>query len=359
MTTYDFTKTPVSSDRLTLEIVASAIVTALDHISVDEDQLHVHFKASLSGGDETILGDIVTAHTGEALPDPILSKRNANNAIIVDTSNSVGLPGASSITLNSHDWSDRTTWYQRSVAVANETLTDSGNGLLFNSAHPHWINIDSDRLTYDYGVVPERDGSFSDRALRRVEVKVGGVVAVPVTDYSINFVTGAITFTGSQTGNVVTASYYHNDGVSRRSEWVLNPPATMAYLLNYIEIQFSKNVVFDSAIFIEIWAGADVATYDDFSDGLYAAGYGQNKSRYRGAKDFMNICTNRSSQILPAFGGLSSDVLVFPFDYLIQAQIKSSQGAVIVLSLEDDVAYTVAELSTVTFYMQIVPETSL
>lgn len=358
MTTYNFTKTPVSADRLTLEIIASAIVTALDHISIEGDQLHVHFKAALSTEDETLLGGLVTAHTGEALPDPILSKRNSNNALVVDISNCVGLPGAESLTVNTHDWSDRTTWYQRSVAVTNETLTDSGNGLLFNSVNPWWVNIDSDRLTYDFGRVPERDGTFSDRALRRVVVSVNSVV-VPATDYSINFVSGSITFTGSQTGNTVTVSYHHNNNVARRSEWLLNPPPTMAYLLNYIEIQFSQTVVFSSAIFIQIWAGADIATYDDFSDGLYDAGYGQNKSRYRGAKDFMNICTNRASKTLPALGGLTSDIIVFPFDYLIQAQLKSSQGTVVVLHLEDDVPYTNAELSTVTFYMQLLPETSL
>jgi len=285
--------------------------------------------------------------------------RNRNNAMLVDASSSVGLLGAQSITLNSHDWSDRTTWYQRSVAVADETMTDSGDGLLFNSSNAWWINIDSDRLTYDYNLVSERDGTFSDHAMRRVVVKIDGVVATPVTDYSINFAAGTVTFTGSQTGNVVTVSYYHNDGVTRRSEWLLSPPTGTAYLLNYIEIQFSKAVVFTTNILIELWAGADLSTYADFSQTDYDLGYGQNKSRYRGIKDFLNICTNRASQIIPACGGLAQDTIVFPFDYLIQAQIKSSQGTVIALSLENDTPYTGAELATVTFYMQLLPETSL
>lgn len=279
--------------------------------------------------------------------------------VSVKSINNFGLSGADSITLNTHDFSDRTTWYQRSVAVADEALSDSGDGLTFNSANPWWVNMDSDRLTYDYKVVPERDGTYSDRSLRRPVVKVNGTEKVLATDYTVDFVNGKITFLASQSGNTVTCSYYHTNNVDRRSEWLLHPPAEKAFLLDYIEVQFSQNISFDADMLIEIWAGGTVDDYSDFNQDLYDAGYGQNKSRYRGAKDFLNICTNRSSQIIPAFGGLAHDVLIFPFDYLVQAQIKASQGTVVVFALVNDVAYSTGELATATFYMQIIPETSL
>lgn len=67
MSQYDYTKTPVSLDRLAKEIQDSSIVTALDHINWTGTDLAVFFKAELSAGDESVLEDIIDAHTGEPL----------------------------------------------------------------------------------------------------------------------------------------------------------------------------------------------------------------------------------------------------------------------------------------------------
>jgi len=58
---YNFTKL-VNTDQLTQEIRTSVIVTALDYIDLDGTALSIFFKATLSGGDETILNQIVSAH---------------------------------------------------------------------------------------------------------------------------------------------------------------------------------------------------------------------------------------------------------------------------------------------------------
>lgn len=302
----------------------------------------------------------IKVQTVQAGPSP----RSSTGIPLVDTSNMQGLVGANSITVSTHDFSDRTSWYQRSVKVTSETLIDSGNGLLFNSAHPFWVNMDSLRLTYDYKLIPERDGSYTERGDRRPIISVGGSpLNDPTSDvtpgYTINYAAGTVTFDESQTGNTITATYWHTDGVARCSEWILNPPAGTAYLLGYIEFQFSKSINFTTAMNVEIWAGGAVSDYSDFNVDLYNVGYGQNRSRYRGPVDFLNICTNRASQIIPAFGGLTDDTLIFPFDYLIQSVLRSSQGVVIMFHLENEIAYTNAELATGTFYMQIVPESSL
>lgn len=57
----------VSLDRLTLEIGQSAIVTALDHINTLGDAVSIWFKDPLSGGDQTLLNGVVTAHSGQPL----------------------------------------------------------------------------------------------------------------------------------------------------------------------------------------------------------------------------------------------------------------------------------------------------
>lgn len=68
MASYNYTK-EVDVSRLQSEIEDSAIVTALDYINLEgADDLEIFFKASLSGGDETILNNLVTAHVNEPLP---------------------------------------------------------------------------------------------------------------------------------------------------------------------------------------------------------------------------------------------------------------------------------------------------
>lgn len=62
---YDFVKA-VNVDQLTQEIRNSAIVTALDYISVLGNDVSIFFKATLSGGDQTILNSLVSAHTPQS-----------------------------------------------------------------------------------------------------------------------------------------------------------------------------------------------------------------------------------------------------------------------------------------------------
>lgn len=61
-------------NTLDKEIRNSAIVTALDYISMMGDVLDVYMKDALSAGDETTLDGLISAHTGEALPDDYIQK---------------------------------------------------------------------------------------------------------------------------------------------------------------------------------------------------------------------------------------------------------------------------------------------
>lgn len=77
MATYSFVKSTVNSDALTNEIRSSPIVTALDYVTyVPPTALDITFKGTLSAGDQTILGSIVSAHTGDI---------SANITIVKDT----------------------------------------------------------------------------------------------------------------------------------------------------------------------------------------------------------------------------------------------------------------------------------
>lgn len=66
-TKYSYAK-ECDSNRLAQEIGESAIITALDRIERVTDT-DIWFKDALSGGDETILDGLVTAHVNTPLPD--------------------------------------------------------------------------------------------------------------------------------------------------------------------------------------------------------------------------------------------------------------------------------------------------
>jgi len=59
----------LAADALEVEITGSAIVTALDYIQVDGDDIEVNFKATLSAGDITILEDLVANHEGTPIQE--------------------------------------------------------------------------------------------------------------------------------------------------------------------------------------------------------------------------------------------------------------------------------------------------
>lgn len=65
MTEYNYTKTPVNIDRLTLEINNSSISSAVyQYASYSDPDLTISFDADLSGADQTTLTSIIAIHTG-------------------------------------------------------------------------------------------------------------------------------------------------------------------------------------------------------------------------------------------------------------------------------------------------------
>jgi hypothetical protein len=78
----DFPNNSVNINTLILEITRSAIVTGLDHITVDEGHADIVFKEALAPADVTILDGIVAAHTG-AITSEVDAPRMADGRPIV------------------------------------------------------------------------------------------------------------------------------------------------------------------------------------------------------------------------------------------------------------------------------------
>ena len=66
MERYDYTKTPVNIDSLTIEIEAeSSITIELDHVNVSGSDLNIYFASSLSSEEKTALDGIVSDHSAD------------------------------------------------------------------------------------------------------------------------------------------------------------------------------------------------------------------------------------------------------------------------------------------------------
>lgn len=268
---------------------------------------------------------------------------------LVETAIYTGKAGSKSVSLVTPDFSDRTTWYQKSVQVVSETLTDSGNGLTFTSAHPHWINIYHGKLTYTHKQIPKRDGTYGKHANWAASITVNGSAA---SNFTIDYALGTVTFGSSQTGNTVVATYWHNDGIAHPSEWLLTPPAGKKYLVEHMEMQASVGVVLADTLRFEIWAGSSLATYGTFPDYLFEAGYGQMRADYRNANDFINAA-NLGQGTVAKFGSLTKEVIVLPFNYIQAFYLDSAFGATFRMVLLNDIPYADADIATGTFYTQI------
>ena len=61
----------------------------------------------------------------------------------------------------SHNWCDKTTWYQESTKVTEEVLSDSGDSLTFNSSNTFWIDLTHGRQTNENYIIDETgDNSY-------------------------------------------------------------------------------------------------------------------------------------------------------------------------------------------------------
>lgn len=288
---------------------------------------------------------------------------NDRGGMIVDTDYRRGPSGSSAITLNTHCFGDRTTWFQNSARVVGETLTDTGNGLAFSAVNPHWINTASNRLSYTYKKWPTRTGVFVPQTTWAVNISIGGVLQNPST-YTVDFAGGRVTFLLSQAGQTVLCDYSHNNNTINPSEFLVIAPLHFKYVLENIEIQMSQNISFSDPIIFEVWAGPIGSTVNSFNHpqlgwfpgALYDAGYGQQRMIYRDIRDFLNMSNNTGSVALPATGGLTQPILIFPFEYVKAVVLDSQNAALIRLKLVNDVQIANCELGTCTFYMDVDPD---
>lgn len=246
----------------------------------------------------------------------------------------------SRLIVTTHNLCDRTTWYQDSVRVADETMTRVDDRV-FSSLHEGWIDLSHGKVS------DENEVAASHLPI----VMVDGVVMVEDApfgdggdgDFSIDYALGRVSFHSDvPPGSVVTASYSH----SRSSVFTVAP--TDGRMLRMVET--------------ECQLSTDLIMMDDLWYGIYVTlpGIGERvvkEKRYKRIVDFLNDATG-SYPVIPAMGGAKRgtvESVVFPWSLKSRTDLFHRAGMSLKVRMANDIPCG-GSFATVSFYFLSIPE---
>ena len=216
-----------------------------------------------------------------------------------------------------YNFADETTWWQNAVVVTDEILNTSDN-LTFTFANSKIININE---IIDLRGIPTN---------KILVVKVNGTVVDQdnSTIATMNYQNGTITFTSSQSGNTVTASYAYVDMTNnQRSTWTLAPASGTDVAITGAKIKISKNMMLSEPIILTV----------HINPAIIPGGIAAQRS-YRSLKDLIGFSSEW--EILPAIGGYTQDIIHLIYDYKGSIVLKADYGMYATLSLANNTVQT-------------------
>lgn len=211
---YDFTISTafpngkVDDDKLTAQIRASAIVTALDYIATDAGVCSIWFKAALSGGDETLLNGVVAAHDGVSeapAPLPVEAYSGNSPAPIAADGKPFVLPNSfpGEVLLNFSGVSDKLSpaerfggplFYLTKAGVGTETfIIDFLDGVFLAGGHIEWEGGSAGSSVYMELVAPASTTTAPPGG-----ANTGDCNLVPIAQ-GVNLIVPAVPGTGART----------------------------------------------------------------------------------------------------------------------------------------------------------------
>lgn len=279
---------------------------------------------------------------------------------------------SSGFRITTFDYGDKTTWYQNATQVTGGELTINaaksdqvGNNYVLNMPQPNAINIESRKLSaphrylrkYDdamfIGGLLMADGSFKEHKDFYVKLFKDGIDItshVSAIDYALGEVSTAnIDFLDS---SVITANYWHCPEVNA-SQFVLRPHEGVKWFMKHVEMQMSIGVTHMPTIVFEMWGGKEDYDYD-FNDPMQRAYHVGYEMHYRSSVDYINV-GNEGKGVIPAHDSLTTDTVVFPFNYdraLDVGTDATSKGKLIRIYSLDDRAYEGTDICTTSFYIE-------
>lgn len=369
----DFPNGKVDPSRLGAEIRASAIVTALEGSQTSGDTCTIIFKADLSVDDKATLDGLVAAHSGEPLPQPGYES-DGTPIVTLKHRQEDGVPTqaasprtGSEIVIGTHNFADPTTWFGDSVRVESEALSDSGDGLVWESAHVNWIDMRTGRMHNQEHWRELVDHQYA------VEVKVDGVAMTHCApfdftsstgDYWVDYDEGKIHFFVSQAGKLVTASYSYENG----STFYVRPLAGKVLRIEDAEADFSKDSILTTCFGYVVMGWADVFAPDMVPDPLpsgtlvplqtdYYLRVSQIVTEARGSLPPIDPIGATPEELLITdlkefrrkSRGMKNSVQAIPFNYATARDLHSSYGMELHVKTNDGNPVQ-GEHMTITFY---------
>jgi hypothetical protein len=234
-----------------------------------------------------------------------------------------------------HNWCDKTTWYQDSQRITDEELMTEDN-ITYSSVNTHWIDLVHGKvyrenlIASNYLPVLRVNDEVVER--RPSWTTAGG-------DYEVDYEKGTVQFFEAQSG-VVTADYSCASG----SCFTLAPSSGKARLwVEYSEIQFGEDLVVNSTLHFQPWAYNPY----DYPNKIACC----DPTSYATIDNYIEEA-NGCYPPIPTFSGergISVTRHTFPFKYSIVKELHSSQGLEIRIWVEDDIVFG-GTYATATFY---------
>lgn len=225
---------------------------------------------------------------GDAVVEMTTEEKEAVDAVMFRASlvtlNKTQADGISKITLaprtgseanfTSHNFADPCEWYQGSSRISEETLTDSGDGLTFNSANEYWIDAYSGRIhNQETWKVIQQMMNPGDPHAYQVKITADDVELTQCApfsetdaDYWVDWRNGKVTFTSSQSGKVIKAWYSKANLTAEGSKWTLMPLSpTSSYQIETSELDYSVagTVMNDALVYRRNCFDAEVGANDE------------------------------------------------------------------------------------------------
>jgi hypothetical protein len=249
----------------------------------------------------------------------------------------------------SHNFCDKTTWFGDAIRVVNENVgTGNGATTVFNLDFTNIIDVVHGKITDEDDLVPTAtQGGTSYKLIVRVDgvqktERVFGEASGG--DYTVNYVTGAITFfTAPANTLVVTADYFYGSN----STVYIKPNSGKKQVITMAECLFSKDIILNDNLITAVYTydpnqGAPPAKFE----------YPGSRTRYKRMWDFISF-TNGSFPFIPAMGGgtrgFTQEVYQLRFDYISAIELPGSAGAELRIWLENHTVFT-GEIGAITFY---------
>jgi hypothetical protein len=263
----------------------------------------------------------------------------------------------SSVTFYTHNFCDKTTWYENATRVVDEVATDSGDHITYNLVQNNVIDVYHGKITDEDDLLDPSDNSY------RVEVKVDDVVKTERDphenhmgntshgDYTVDYANGDIVFHSALTGTEVVKVTYH---YATTSGFTVAPKAGKKLQIELVEVQFSNDIeIRDTALFttygyVEVFAPS-------LTPVPYPAGtqIPIRTKRYKTMQNYQDDAMRAYPQVSALGGanwrGLGQPVQIFDWDYQRGLVLHEPQGMKIVISMEHDEPCG-GTYCTVTFY---------